>query len=186
MFVALFSHVLLKMNFASSVKTWRATLSQVKGAAIALICGVAMVQLMLKTGNANLGLESMVREIARAFLGLPQVLYVFLSPWIGVLGAFMAGSNTVSNILFSPLQYEAAILYGLKPELILALQNVGGAVGNMICISNVVAALTVTGLVGNKGLKGRGMEGAIIKINFVPVIFYCTVVSLATFFLIAM
>jgi lactate permease len=38
---------------------------------------------------------------------------------------------------------------------VLALQAVGGAAGNMICIHNVVAVLTTVGMVGKEGLVVR-------------------------------
>jgi len=40
---------------------------------------------------------------------------------------------------------------GLPPSTVLALQAVGGAAGNMICIHNVVAVLTTVGLLGREG-----------------------------------
>ena len=88
----------------------------------------------------------------------------------GVLGAFMSGSNTVSNMLFAPLQYETAALVKLSPIVVLALQNIGGAAGNMICVNNVVAVCATTGVAGN--------EGRIIRINLVPCLVYCVIVVL--------
>ncbi len=80
----------------------------------------------------------------------------------------MSGSCTVSNTLFSPLQFETATLLAMSQVFIVALQNMGGAIGNMICINNIVAVCATTGTNGN--------EGKLIRTNVVPCILYALVV----------
>jgi L-lactate permease len=80
------------------------------------------------------------------------------------LGTFISGSNTVSNIMFGVLQYDTAAQSGLAAPSILALQAVGGAAGNMICVHNVVAVLTTVGLVGKEGLVVR--KNVIIALSY--------------------
>lgn len=83
----------------------------------------------------------------------------------------MSGSNTVSNMLFASLQYEIAISLGtISPVVVLSLQNIGGAAGNMICVNNVVAVCATTGV--------SGCEGRIIRINLIPCFVYCLVAIL--------
>ena len=36
------------------------------------------------------------------------------APWIGALGAFVAGSNTVSNLMFSLFQFSTAEQIGVR------------------------------------------------------------------------
>jgi len=145
------------------------TVRQVKGAAIAIAFGVSMVYLYRNTGmNAVLTSKSMVLVMAESLAGAFSTAYLAVAPLIGVLGAFMSGSNTVSNMLFAPLQYETAALVNLSPIVILALQNIGGAAGNMICVNNVVSVCATTGVTGN--------EGRIIRINLVPCLAYCVIV----------
>ncbi|MCA9485774.1 MAG: L-lactate permease, partial [Nanoarchaeota archaeon] len=72
--------------------------------------------------------------------------FVIFSPFVGVFGAFIAGSNTVSNLLFGAFQNDAAQTLGLPLLVILALQVVGGAIGNMIAIHNIIAANSTVGL----------------------------------------
>ena len=55
----------------------------------------------------------------------------------------------------------------MSPVLIVALQNIGGAAGNMICVNNVVSACATTGTLGN--------EGKIIKTNALPCLIYCVI-----------
>jgi len=83
---------------------------------------------------------------------------------IGGFGAFVAGSNTVSNMTFSLFQFGVGQRIGVDPSWIVALQAVGGAAGNIICVHNVVAASAVVGLVGK--------EGAIIRKTFPAFIYY--------------
>jgi lactate permease len=76
----------------------------------------------------------------------------------------VAGSNTVSNMMFSLFQFGVGERIGVEPTWIVALQAVGGAAGNMICVHNVVAASAVVGLVGR--------EGAVIRLTLVPFLYY--------------
>ena len=55
------------------------------------------------------------------------MIYPAVAPLIGVLGAFLTGSNNNSNVLFGVLQMETARLLGLNVPLILAAQTAGGS-----------------------------------------------------------
>lgn len=147
------------------------TFNQCLGAAIALFFGVSMVYLYRNTGmNAQLSDNSMLYAMADALAKIFRSAYIIIAPIIGVLGAFMSGSNTVSNTLFSGLQFQTATLVNMSPVLIVALQNIGGAAGNMVCVNNVVAACATTGTMGN--------EGRIIKTNIIPCLIYCAIAIL--------
>ena len=142
------------------------------GAVVTIGFGVSMAYIYRNTGfNAALTSKSMVYVMAEALAGTFQQAYVGVAPFIGVLGAFMSGSNTVSNMLFASLQYEIAVSLGtLSPVVVLALQNIGGAAGNMICVNNVVAVCATTGV--------SGCEGRIIRTNLIPCFVYCLVAIL--------
>ena len=174
---ALITVALHGMQGGEVKQAWINSLKQVKGAAIALFFGVAMVNIFRYTGMTNPDLvlvdglgagASMLTVMAKGLADLFQGAYVIVAPLIGVLGAFMSGSNTVSNTLFAPLQFETATMLGMSQVLIVALQNNGGAIGNMVCVNNVVAACATTGTSGNEGL--------IIKTNVLPMIIYCVIV----------
>ena len=134
------------IRFPLGKKAWNLTFKQVSAAIIPLCAGVGLVQLILNTDNNPQSYDSMLRMMATFFANISGESYTFVAPCIGVLGAFFSGSNTVSNILFAPLQYEAASLVGLKTQVIMALQNVGGAAGNMICINNIVAVCAISAM----------------------------------------
>jgi lactate permease len=81
----------------------------------------------------------------------PPVAFAFASNFIGIIGAFMTSSNTASNILFSPLQQEAAAALALDEAAIIGAQSTGGAVGNAIAPANVVLGTGTAGIVGREG-----------------------------------
>jgi lactate permease len=85
--------------------------------------------------------------ISRVFGGL----YPFFSTWIGLLGAFMTGSNTNSNVVFGVLQMQTAELAGLSTALILAAQTTGGALGSMIAPAKILVGCSTVGLSGKEG-----------------------------------
>ena len=159
--VALITNLIHKMSFKKIKESWKDTFDQVTGAAIAMIFGLALVEVM-KFDNAN-GI-SMMDTMARTLANLGEGLYMVICPFIGVLGSFVSGSNTVSMTLFTNLQYETANALSLPAVLIVAMQCVGGAVGNMVCINNSVAACATIGTTGR--------EGTLIKINALPMVVY--------------
>lgn len=145
-------------------RAWKDTFDMVSGAAIALVFGVAMVQLFRSTNVNTSGLESMIFIMAKGLADLAGQAYIVVAPFIGVLGAFISGSNTVSNTLFSSLQFETATILVMPQVLIVALQNLGGAIGNMTCINNIVSACATTGTVGREGL--------LVKRDAIPMVIY--------------
>ncbi|MBT3273523.1 MAG: L-lactate permease [Spirochaetales bacterium] len=175
--VALASHLLFRMKRKQIVGAWRKSFKQVAPAAAALAAGIAMVQLMVNSGVNARALPSMLSVLARTMADLSGRGFVVISPFIGALGSFMAGSNTVSNILFSSLQFETAGFLGLPQVTIVALQVVGGGIGNMICINNIVAVAATVGIVG--------VEGKIIRRNVVPMTIYALLATAIAVLLIA-
>lgn len=168
--VALLIIPLHKMKGEQVKAAWKETGRMVSGAAIALLFGIAMVQLF-RFSNVNAsGLNSMLIEMARGLAALVGKDYIVVAPLIGVLGAFISGSATVSTTLFSSLQYETATILALPELLIIAMQVSGGAMGNMTCVNNIVAACTTCGTIG--------AEGRLIRSNVVPMLIYCALTVL--------
>ncbi|MBN2323267.1 MAG: L-lactate permease [Spirochaetes bacterium] len=164
-FVALITHLVHRQSPAQIRKAWSFSLRQISSGALALFAGFAMVQVMLHSHMNGSGLPSMITVMAKALVKGAGRFYVFVAPFIGILGAFISGSNTVSNILFSSLQFETASLLGLPEIPIITLQVVGGGIGNMICINNIVAVSATVGIAGAGG-------GMIIKKNVIPAAVY--------------
>ncbi len=169
--VALFTILLYKMNMKDVGVAFKETGKQVAGAAIAVIFGLALVQILRYSGSNDVnddGIKSMIFYMAEALSGVGKSVYIVIAPIIGDLGAFVSGSNTVSNMLFTNLQYQSAVSLSLRPDMVVAMQVVGGAVGNMICVNNVVAACAT--------VATTGKEGKIIRINLIPALLYTAVV----------
>ncbi len=162
--IVLFSHLIFNMNRDQIRTTWTNTFRSLVPAAIALSFAVALSQVMILSGNNLSQMDSMVSTIARAVVAGTGLVYPVIAPFVGILGAYMAGSNTVSNIMMVGFQYETAGLLNISKTIIVALQNVGGAVGNMICVHNVVAVCATVGIIGQ--------EGMVIRRNLLPCIIY--------------
>ncbi len=158
-----------RMNGNAYHRAWRDSLGTTLKASVALVFTVPMVQVFINSGTEIEGIKQAAMPIALA-QGVADAAgsaWPLFSTFIGGLGAFVAGSNTVSNMTFSLFQYEVGTRIGVNPDWVVALQAVGGAAGNIICIHNVVAASAVVGLVGR--------EGAVIRKTFWPFMYYAGV-----------
>jgi len=171
--VAVLTIFLHKMPSEEVKKTWGDSIKQVIPAAIALVFAIGMVQVMLNSGNNLSGNDGMMVALSSAAAGVFQGVWPIFAPFIGVLGAFMSGSNTTSNILFSGFQYGVAEQIEVSRIIILGIQVVGGAAGNMISVHNVVAACTTVGVLGS--------EGKVIRRNAVPAFFYTIIVGVVAY-----
>ena len=100
-----------------------------------------MVQVFINSGGGAAGFDRMPIALADGVASLAGSAWPIFAPFIGGLGAFVAGSNTVSNMMFSLFQFGVGERIGVDPSWMVALQAVGGAAGNMICVHNVVASL---------------------------------------------
>jgi len=120
-------------------------------AGFVLLFTVPMVRILINSGVNGAELSSMPILMARWVADSVGGIYPLLAPSIGALGAFIAGSNTVSNMMFSQFQFGVASSLGISSALIVAVQAVGAAAGNMVAIHNVVAASATVGLLGREG-----------------------------------
>ena len=123
---------------------------------IAAMVGFAMI--MDQAGMTNLIAVGLGRALAPVF--------AFVSPFIGLLGAFMTGSNTNSNVLFAGLQQQTAELLGLSVPLILGAQTTGGSLGGMLAPARIIVGCSTAGLAGQEGqvLRRTIAYGIIITI----------------------
>jgi lactate permease len=150
------------MNGPQIRRSWRDSGKTLFGAAAALIFSVPMVQVFINSQSEIL--PKMPLVLADGVSALFGSLWPLVAPTIGALGAFVAGSNTISNMMFSLFQFGMAEKIGVTASVVVALQAVGGAAGNMICVHNVVAASATVGLLGK--------EGAMIRKTLIPMAWY--------------
>lgn len=122
---------------------WAATAAQGVPTTVTILALVGVAMVMSYSGMTFL--------LARGFSRAVGSLFPVVSPFIGLLGTVITGSNTNSNVLFGVLQRDAARLLGMDPVLMAALQTAGGALGSMVAPAKVVLATATTGLVGQEG-----------------------------------
>ncbi len=121
------------------------------GASAALIFSVPMVQVFIHSDGGASGLDSMPNYLAGVVADITGSVWPAFASLIGGVGAFVAGSNTISNMMFSQFQFSVAQQIAVDPLWVVALQAVGGAAGNVICVHNVVSACAVVGFIGREG-----------------------------------
>jgi lactate permease len=93
----------------------------------------------------------MVDHLAVAAAASAGAAWPLISPFVGMLGSFITGSSTSSNILFTELQEATAEALGLPLLPILGAQGFGAGVGNMIALHNIIAGGATVGLSGKEG-----------------------------------
>ena len=168
-FVCLLTILLHRMHMSDFVKATRESGGTLLGAGFVLLFTVPMVRIMIQSGvNAN-ELASMPISMARWVAASVGDVYPVFAPTVGALGAFLAGSNTVSNLMLSQYQYSVAQALGVSGATMVAAQSIGAAAGNMIAIHNVVAASATVGVMGR--------EGQILRRTIIPTIYYVALVG---------
>ncbi|WP_049892080.1 L-lactate permease [Natronococcus amylolyticus] len=178
---ALLAIPLFRMNVDEVAGAWHEAGGKIVSPLIALVFVIAMVEIMLETNaHAEAGAASpeavpdgsMIVVLADATAAAIGPAYPLIVPAIGALGTFIAGSITVSNITFSAFQFEVAQSLGMPTQILVGAHSIGAAIGNVIAVHNVIAALATVGLVGE--------TGRIIRLNLIPVVYYLLAGGLLT------
>ncbi|MGY5614738.1 L-lactate permease [Vibrio brasiliensis] len=169
-FVALIAVLLQSRNAAPLANAFGESSKTLIGAGFVLVFTIPMVRIFINSGVNGADLASMPVTTANFAAGLVGDAFPALSATVGALGAFIAGSNTVSNMMFSQFQFEVAQTLTISSAVVVALQAVGAAAGNMIAIHNVVAASATVGLLGR--------EGATLRKTILPTIYYLVVTGI--------
>lgn len=176
--VSLLVILLHKMPGAAVQRAWGESIRKMKAPTIALVFAVALVSIFRGSGTNDLGVPSMPLALAEAVAAFAGGAWPVLASFVGGLGAFITGSNTVSDLMFGEFQWNMAQKLDLPRQIIVAAQGAGGAMGNMVCVHNIVAACAVVGL--------SGREGQVLKRTFLPFMLYGAVVGIVCLVLIGM
>lgn len=168
--ISLLSIIIFKLDKKTTVSIWKDTYDRLKMPIIALMGALAMVNLLMVGGK-----DSCTAIIGRAFAEIAGRNWQYCASFLGAVGSFFAGSNTVSNLTFGGIQQSIAQSLNLDLTTILALQSVGGAMGNMVCINNIVAVCSILGIMAK--------EGYILKRTVIPMIIYGIIASFISCFL---
>ncbi|MCB0664670.1 MAG: L-lactate permease [Saprospiraceae bacterium] len=155
-------------------KEFRAALSgsarMLWGAGFVLVFTIPMVRIYINSSLNPMGYDGMPVAMAEWVAANVGQVYPLFAPSVGALGAFIAGSNTVSNLMLSLFQYGVAERLMVPGITMVALQAVGAAAGNMIAIHNVVAASATVGFLGKEGL--------ILQKTIIPTLYYVLLVGI--------
>ena len=168
--VGLITVYLHKMESNAVKKAFSESAKMLFGAGFVLIFTVPMVRIYINSGGNAADLPAMPIAMAEWVSEQVGQIYPLFAPAIGALGAFIAGSNTVSNLMFSLFQFGVAERLAMPTTLIVALQAVGAAAGNMIAIHNVVAASATVGFLGKEGL--------VLRKTIIPTFYYVLFVGI--------
>ncbi|QNL50210.1 L-lactate permease [Olivibacter sp. SDN3] len=145
------------------IKIWNVSL--------VLYPSIVIAQLMIISGVQQ---PSMVQNLATMMSQLGDVYPIF-APFIGMVGTFITGSTTLSNIVFAPSQLEAAHKLLIDEQTVLSLQLSGASAGNGICLFNIIAAASIAGIQNYR---------AILTDNIIPTLWMGAVIGLIGFGLI--
>ena len=159
------SLIFFRVSFRDSFKVYYTTLGQTIKPLLALFGALVMVKFMMVGGD-----NSMVKTIGNSFAQIAGTNWAYFASYLGAIGAFFSGSNTVSNLTFGSIQHSIATQVHLPTDTVLALQSVGGAMGNMVCINNIIAVCSV--------LDVQNQEGAIIKKTAIPMFIYGVIAAI--------
>ena len=169
--ITFFMHGMKARELGAAVKE---SSSVLLSAGFVLLFTVPMVRILINSGVNASELASMPITMARFVADSVGGIYPLLAPTVGALGAFLAGSNTVSNMMFAQFQFGVATNLGISGAMIVATQAVGAAAGNMVAIHNVVAASATVGLLGR--------EGHTLRKTVWPTLYYVTATGLIGLF----
>lgn len=168
--VGLITIITHKMNLRDVRVAFSDSAKMLLGAGFVLIFTVPMVRIYINSGQNPLELPGMPIAMAEFVAAGVGDIYPMFAASIGALGAFIAGSNTVSNLMFGLFQLGVAIKLAMPTFVVVALQAVGAAAGNMIAIHNIVAASATVGFLGKEGL--------VLRRTIIPTIYYLVIVGI--------
>ena len=126
---------------------------------ISLLCLIIMALIMMDSGMTN--------ELATGTAEISGRFYPLLAPLFGVLGSFITGSNTNSNVLFGQFQYSIARTLNVSTAVMCGAQTVGGSVGISISPNAVLMGTSAAKLVDQESLIYKKTFGIAILIALV-------------------
>jgi len=147
----------------------RRTVRSAIPSSIGILSMVGMAMVMDRCG--------MTYTLAKGLSSAVGQVFPLTSPFIGLLGAFMTGSNTNSNVIFAPLQKSTAELVGIGVSIILGAQTTGGALGSMLAPAKVIVGCSTAGL--------EGQEGKVMRITVPYGLLITAVIGLVTWLVVA-
>jgi lactate permease len=140
----------LRVGIGRALRSYVATLDQLKSAIVTVMAVLALAYVM------NLSGETITLGTWAAGAG---GFFAFLSPLLGWLGTAVTGSDTSSNSLFGVLQVTAAKNAHLSPTLMAASNSSGGVLAKMVSPQNLAIGCAAAGMAGREGEVFRKVIG---------------------------
>lgn len=106
---------------------------------------------------------------------LTASFYPVLAPFIGVLGTFLTGSNTNSNLLFGLFQHQAALNISTRPHVLVTAHTAAAAVASSIAPAKILIAASAVGL--------KGKERSLLAVTLPYCLGIALVIGLVAFFI---
>lgn len=163
---AMFSLWVLNAPRGTAWQVWHQSISRMTNPLLALLGALVLVKLLMTGDDA-----SSVMIAGRSLAAATGDGWQYFAAYLGAIGAFFAGSCTISNLTFGPIQDSIASQVGQDRTTILALQSVGAAMGNMVAIHHIVAVGSVLGL--------TNQEGKILRQTVGPMLIYGAIAAVA-------
>ena len=170
-----FGYFALTARFSAAEygQAWRAAGATILRAFPALLFAVMTVQVFINSQSSS-NIPTMPIALAQGAQAVVGAWWPLVASAVGGIGAAIAGSNTLSNMMLSLFQFDVGLKIGVDPAWIVAFQAVGGAAGNTICVHNVVAASAVVGL--------TGQEADVIRKTLLVFLYYVTLAGAVSLF----
>ena len=165
LFSAIIAKFILGQSWIDFAKTFAETCKEI---------ALPLVTVMSVLALSNIANYSGMMLAMAATLAKTGATFHFLSPVLGWLGVFITGSDTASNNLFGPLQYETANSAAMDPVLALAANASGGVTGKMISPQSIAVACAAVGLAG----KESDLFRFTIKHSFILLFIICVITFL--------
>jgi lactate permease len=137
------SCVIQRQRFRQLLALSGAVLAGARNMIVTIVSIIAMAKVMSYSG--------MTDEIATGLVVAFGVSYPLIAPIVGMLGAFITGSDTTCCVLFGGLQVNAATAIGADPTWVAASNLSGASIGKMISPQSIAVGLGIGGLEGREG-----------------------------------
>ncbi len=134
---------------------------------ISLALLISMALVMMDSG--------MTHQLALSASGATGKYYPLFAPLVGILGSFITGSNTNSNVIFGRFQYTVAQTLGVDSTLMAGVQSISGSVGVSMGPTNILMASSAT--------KLSGQESQLYKMVLGPVLLTAAVMGVLNYLL---
>ena len=127
---------------------------------------IACLAILAKLLSQNLNIKDLFSSY-----NIPDSLFYVMALGTGFLGSFIAGSATVSNLMFGTEWYAVGQQLHLNIPLLLSAQLSGAALGNALSVQNIAMVQAV--------LNEKGVERAVISKLWKPILLLFLLISIA-------